>query len=586
MRPGTTALRSETAGGMNDEEHGEQPRPDPLNLRALLAEVTDRVEGVADLADRLQGLLQAVVAIGSHLELGDVLDRIVRTAANLADARYAALGVLDPASTERRLSQFITIGIEAEQIERIGDLPHGRGVLGLLIDEPEAIRLIDLAEHPASYGFPPNHPPMTTFLGVPINVRGEAFGNLYLTEKRGGGPFTAADEQIVLALATAAGLAVQNARLYEEARNRQAWLEASSDITTQLLGGASATEMFPLIVSRARELAGGRVAFLALPNGDGTLRVADAEGDVGDRLLGLTIPAHSMAALVMEQGRSEAVPNAQNDPRIWQEVVKTAEAGPALFVPLGGGDAVMGVLVVTNHIGAPGFSDDVVRLVESFAGQAAIALRLGAAAADREQLAVLGDRDRIARDLHDLVIQRLFATGMALEGALRNMQPEGAAERVRRSVDDLDTTIKEIRSTIFALQSPAPHAGEGLRSAITQALQTAAESLGFQPRVTFGGAIDTLVPSNVGEQLIAVLREALSNAARHAGATAVEVQVDADPSRVVLVVRDDGRGIPRGGRRSGLANLATHAQDLGGTFDARGGSGGGTVIEWSVPLPP
>jgi GAF domain-containing protein len=392
---------------MDGEDQGELlPRLDSLNLRRLLAEVTERVEGVADLADRLQGLLQAVVAIGSQLELGEVLDRIVRTAADLADAEYAALGVLDPASKEHRLAQFITIGIGPADIERIGDLPHGRGVLGVLIDEPRAIRLTDLAEHPASYGFPPNHPPMTTFLGVPISVRGEAFGNLYLTEKRGGGPFTAADEQIVLALATAAGLAVQNARLYEQARSRQAWLEASSDITTRLLGGATAAEMFPLIVSRARELAGGRVCFLALPNNDGTLRVANAEGDVGGRLLGLTIPAESMAAFVMKQGRSEAVADAQTDERVWQEVVKTAEAGPALFVPLGGGDTVMGVLVVTNRIGAPGFPDDVVRLVESFAGQAAIALRLSAAAVDREQLAVLGDRDRIARDLHDIVIQR------------------------------------------------------------------------------------------------------------------------------------------------------------------------------------
>ena len=567
-----------------DERGGLLPRLDSLNLRALLAEVTERVEGVAALADRLQGLLQAVVAIGSHLQLDEVLDRIVRTAAELADAEYAALGVLDPASSQRRLSQFITVGIEQAQIERIGDLPHGRGVLGVLIDEPQAIRLNDLAEHPTSFGFPPNHPPMTTFLGVPISVRGEAFGNLYLTEKRGGGPFTAADEQIVLALATAAGLAVQNARLYEQSRSRQAWLEAISDITTRLLGGASATQMFPLIVSRARELAGGRVAFLALPNDDGTLRVAEAEGDVSDQLLGVTIPARSMAALVMQQGRSESVPDAQNDPRVWQEVVQTARAGPALFVPLGGGDEVMGVLVVTNHIGAPGFPDDVVRIVESFAGQAALALRLSAAAGDREQLAVLGDRDRIARDLHDLVIQRLFATGMALEGALRSMQPESAAERVRRSVDDLDATIKEIRSTIFALQAPAPQAGEGLRSAVNQAVQTAAESLGFPPRVTFNGAVDTLVPANVGEQLIAVLREALSNAARHAHANAVDIEVGADPSRVVLLVRDDGRGIPDGGRRSGLANLATRARDLGGTFEARPGSAGGTVIEWSVPL--
>jgi signal transduction histidine kinase len=425
---------------------------------------------------------------------------------------------------------------------------------------------------------------MTTFLGVPISVRGEAFGNLYLTEKRGGGPFTAADEQIVLALATAAGLAVQNARLYEQARQRQAWLEATSDITTRLLGGAAPAEVFPLIVSRARELAGARVAFLALPNRDGTLRIQAAEGDVADAIKNRLIPAHSLSAQVIREGRTEAVADARRDERIWPEVLDTAQAGPALFVPLGTGDNVVGVLVVTNRAGTPPFTDEAMRLVETFAAQAALALRLGAAAADREQLAVLGDRDRIARDLHDLVIQRLFATGMALEGALRTMQPESAVERVRRSVDDLDATIKEIRSTIFALQAPAPSAGEGLRSAVGQAVQVAAETLGFSPRVTFTGPVDALVPAPIAEQLLAVLREALSNAVRHADASDVEVDLEADPSRVMLTVRDNGRGIPESGRRSGLANLASRAKDVGGTFDARRGAEGGTVIEWCAPL--
>lgn len=569
---------------VEEEPEGLLPRLDQLDLRALLREVTDRVEGVASLADRLQGLLQAVVAIGSHLELSEVLDRIVNTAAELVDAQYAALGVLDPTSPERRLAQFITVGIGSDDIKRIGDLPHGRGVLGVLIDQPKAIRLANIADHAASYGFPPNHPPMTTFLGVPISVRGEAFGNLYLTEKRGGGPFTAADEQIVMALATAAGLAVQNARLYEQAKQRQAWLEAAADITTRLLGGASPAEVFPLIASRARELAGGRVAFLALPNSDGTLRIQAAEGDVADQIKNRVIPAQSMSALVIARGESAAVADARDDDRIWPEVLETAQAGPALFVPLGTGESAVGVLVVTNRRGTPPFTDEAVRLVESFAGQAAIALRLGAAAADREQLAVLGDRDRIARDLHDLVIQRLFATGMALEGALRSMQPESAAERVRRSVDDLDMTIKEIRSTIFALQAPAPVAGEGLRSAVGQVIQTAAESLGFTPRVTFTGPVDTLVPPAIAEQLLAVLREALSNAVRHAEATEIDVELEADPSRAMLAVRDNGRGISESGRRSGLANLASRAKDVGGTFDARRGADGGTVIEWCAPL--
>ena len=566
----------ESAGGV-------LPNLDQLGLRSLLAEVVERVEGVADLADRLQGLLQAVVAIGSHLQLDEVLHRIVQTAAELVGARYAALGVLDPTATDRRLSQFVTVGIGADDITLIGDLPHGRGVLGLLIDEPRAIRLNNIADHPSSYGFPPNHPPMATFLGVPITVRGQAFGNLYLTEKQNGESFTTADEQIVLALATAAGLAVQNARLYEDARQRQAWLEAIGDISTRLLGGAPTAEVFPLVVARARQLAGAHVSFLALPNSDDTLRVEVADGDVAEALEGQSIPASSMSARVMREGRSHAVADARTDDRIWQTLTDAAKAGPALFVPLGAADGAFGTLVVTKRIGSPPFSDDTLRLVETFAAQAALSLRLAAAALDREQLAVLGDRDRIARDLHDLVIQRLFATGMALEGALRQMEPPSAAERVRRSVDDLDATIKEIRTTIFALQAPAPHAGEGLRAAVSQVARQAAESLGFEPRVVFTGPIDTLVPGRIAEQLLAVLREALSNAARHADATAVEVEVQAGPTEVALFVRDDGRGLPESGRRSGLANLANRARDVGGSFEARPGDSGGTVIEWRAP---
>ena len=562
---------------------GVLPSLDQLGLRSLLAEVVERVEGVADLADRLQGLLQAVVAIGSHLQLDEVLHRIVQTAADLVGARYAALGVLDPTASDRRLSQFVTVGINADDITLIGDLPHGRGVLGLLIDEPRAIRLTNIADHPSSYGFPPNHPPMATFLGVPISVRGQAFGNLYLTEKENGESFTTADEQIVLALATAAGLAVQNARLYEDARQRQAWLEAIGDISTRLLGGAPTTEMFPLVVARARQLAGAHNSFLTLPNPDGTLRVDVADGDAAMALEGQSIPTESMSAAVMREGRSHAVTDARTDHRVWKTLTDAAKAGPALFVPLGVADNALGTLVVTKRVGSPPFSDDTLRLVETFAAQAALSLRLAAAALDREQLAVLGDRDRIARDLHDLVIQRLFATGMALEGALRQMEPPSAAERVRRSVDDLDATIKEIRTTIFALQTPAPHAGEGLRAAVNQVARQSAESLGFEPRVVFTGPVDTLVPGRIAEQLLAVLREALSNAARHADATAVEVEVQAGPTEVALFVRDDGRGLPEGGRRSGLANLANRARDVGGSFEARPGDSGGTVIAWRAP---
>lgn len=570
---------------MVDQGEGGSPLPDldQLDLRTLIGEVVERVESVASLADRLQALLQAVVAIGSQLDLSVVLRRIAETAAELADAEYAALGVLDP-SGESRLSEFVTVGIDEELHAKIGDLPSGRGVLGLLIEEPRAIRLADLASHPASFGFPPHHPPMHTFLGVPISVRGEAFGNLYLTEKRGGGEFTLQDEHVLLALASAAGLAVQNAHLYAAAQRRQEWLEAASAITTRLLGGAPASEVIPDIVRQGRELANADLAYIALPAGDGSLTVAASDGTAASELLGASLGAESLTARAMHEGAPIAVQHAATDPRVWPRL-RSAGIGAVLYLPLGTADDALGALAVARMGDEASFGDDVLRLVESFAGQAAIALHLSAAAADREQLAVLGDRDRIARDLHDLVIQRLFATGMSLQGAVRGIQPPEKAARVRQAVDDLDETIKEIRTSIFALQQPAPASGEGVRVAVLAVTRTAATTLGFEPQVSFRGPVDTFVPAPIAEQMLAVLREAVSNTAKHAQASAITIDVRADTENVCLTVTDNGKGLSNdSGRRSGLANLAARARSLGGTFEAATPETGGTEVTWWVPL--
>jgi signal transduction histidine kinase len=552
-------------------------RPDERRFRSPPAAVTP-------VADRMQDLVQAVVGIGSNLGVADVGRWIVTTAARVADAQYAALGVLDRGG-ERRLAQFITVGIDDKGRELIGESPHGRGVLGLLIDEPHPIRLGDISQHPASHGFPPHHPPMGSFLGAPVLIRGEVYGNLYLTEKRGGGEFTSADEQLVMALATAAGLAMQNAQLYEQASRRQQWLEASRDIMTMLLGGSPPAEVFPRLIACVRELAGADSAFLALPVGDGTVRAEVADGIGAAEIRGMVLPEQSMSARVMGDNHPVAVPDARHDRRIWQSVIEAAGAGPALFVPLGTAEAAVGTLVVTNQLDGPSFPVETVSLIESIAAQAAIALRLGVAAKDREELAVLGDRDRIARDLHDLVIQRLFATGMSLQGALRGMQPAPAVDRVQRAVDDLDETIREIRSTIFALQSPAPLVGEGLRTAVRHAIHAASSTLGFDPHLRLEGPVDLLVSQPVGEQMLAVLREALSNAAHHAQATTLVVTITVTVTDVCLAVQDNGIGLPPEGRRSGLANLARRASDLGGRFEARATTEpGGTLVEWCVPL--
>ncbi|HVS66930.1 MAG TPA: GAF domain-containing protein [Mycobacteriales bacterium] len=564
---------------MVDEPAAPLPSLGQLDLTALLREVVDRVESVSLLADRLRALLQAVVAIGSQLDLPSVLRRIAETAAEIADAQYAALGVLDP--TGNQLSEFITVGIEEDVRRQIGDLPRGRGVLGLLIDTPLPLRLKNIADHERSFGFPPNHPPMRTFLGVPISVRGEAFGNLYLTEKRGGGDFTAEDEQIVLALASAAGLAVQNARLYEHSRQREQWLEAASAVTVGLLSGESQSEVFSQITTAARQISDADVALLELPLADGTMRIAAIDGHGADELRDAVVDKPQIAVEAMTSGTPIAVADARDDPRVSKQL-RDGGLGPLLFVPLGAADESLGTLIVGRLGGRIPFGEDVLHLVESFAGQAAIALRLGAAAADREQLAVLGDRDRIARDLHDLVIQRLFATGMSLEGSLRATAPD-RDDRVQRAVLDLDETIREIRSTIFALQSPAPIAGEGIRHVVLNLTRGYQEMLGLEPSVTFSGPVDTLISPAVAEQMLAVLRECLSNIAKHAKASAVSVGIRATADEAELTVRDDGIGIPEGSRRSGLENMASRARSLGGSFEAASDAGG-TTATWRVPI--
>jgi signal transduction histidine kinase len=571
---------------MSDLEISAEERDEPGNpeLRLLAGAARPAGESLF-LSEQMNDLVHAVVGVGSQLGVADVGRWIVTTAAKVADAEYAALGVLDQ-SGDRGLSQFITEGIDADLKALIGDSPHGRGVLGLLIDEPHIIRLADISEHPSSHGFPVHHPPMRSFLGVPVLVRGKAYGNLYLTGKHGGGEFTSVDEQLVLALATAAGLAMQNAQLYDQAQQRQQWLEASRDIMTMLLGGSPPAEVFPRLITCVRELAAADSAFLMLPVGDGTVRAEVADGIGAERIRGSVLPEHSMSAQIMGAIHPVAVTDARHDRRIWQSVIEAAEAGPALFVPLGAEEATVGTLVVTNRLDGPTFPVETVALIESIAAQAVIALRLGAAAKDREELAVLGDRDRIARDLHDLVIQRLFATGMSLQGAMRGLPSVPAVDRVQRAIDELDGTVKEIRTTIFALQSPAPFAAGGLRTAIRHAVNAASGTLGFDPQLHLEGPVDLGVPSAIGEQMLAVLRESLSNAAHHARATALVVTVTVTVREVSVAVQDNGIGLMPGGRRSGLTNLARRASDLGGTFGATATiDPDGTLVEWSVPLP-
>ncbi|GAA3068164.1 GAF domain-containing protein [Streptomyces roseofulvus] len=562
--------------------------PDPL---VAATEATRTLQGLStELTARVPQLLEAMRSVGTGLELHTTLDRICETAAELAGARYAAIGVVDEEG--KGLSDFVTYGVGDDVARRIGHRPDGHaGLLGALIREPRTIRLADLSTDPRSAGFPPGHPVMRTFLGVPIRVQGEIFGNLYLAEKRGGEQFNDYDEHMVRVLATEAGIAIGNARLYEAARQRERWIDGSVAVTTALLSGGDADDALAVVAEQARRLADADAGIVLLPAEEGGLEIVAVSSTRPTKSLGVVIPPESQVVELLLEGEAVFVQDASTDPRMISRL--TSPYGPSMLLPLQSGGRVLGALAMPRARGARPFSEAERTLATQFASQAALALMMAEAQRDRERLAVFEDRDRIARDLHDLVIQRLFATGMMLESAQRKAVVPAVQEGVGKAVDELDVTIQEIRTAIFALQQGPAEAPSGLRTRVLREINMAAVPLGFKPAHRFLGAVDATVGELTGKNLIAALREALSNAFRHAGAGRIEVVVDATVTLpdgspgVRLTVADDGVGLPEGGRRSGLRNLARRAEALGGASWCGPGlaeDGGGTSVVWEAPL--
>jgi len=559
-----------------------------LQLDELLAELQARLQAVPAARDRMRALLEAVVAIGSGLDLESTLRRIVETAVDLVDATYGALGVIGEG---QRLAEFIPVGLSQEEIGRVHHWPEGRGLLGLLIEDPRPLRLADICEHPASSGFPDGHPPMRSFLGVPVRVRDEVFGNLYLTNKRGGGEFTEDDEAVLVALGAAAGVAVENARLYEAARLQQRWIQASAEVATRLLSGSQPAEVLAGITRQALELSGADLAVLALPDDEGRrLTITYAEGEGADATRGLVLPAgHSLSGRVLATGEPVTSGDFAADERAAAAARGAmSQIGPAIVFPLGAPGNVRGVLTVGRRHGAALFPPAQADVVASFAAQAGIALELAASRTEAQRLSLYEDRDRIARDLHDLVIQRLYATGMSLEGTMPMITRPEVASRISNAVDAMDETIKEIRATIFDLQARDTDRPD-LRTDIVNVVEDMTPLLGFAPSLRLGAGLGGEIKPEVAEQALAALREALSNAARHAAASRVDVTVDAGTDGLLIVqVTDNGTGIPADGRHSGLRNLASRAEKLGGELrlgpaepDA---PSPGTRLEWRVPL--
>lgn len=550
-----------------------------LRLRELLVEVQDRVEQIVEGRDRLDGLLEAMLVVTSGLDLDATLRTIVHSATNLVDARYGALEVHD---RDNRLQRFVHEGIDDDTVRRIGHLPEGLGLIRLLIDDPKPLRLDDLSRHPASVGFPPNHPPMGTFLGVPVRVRNESFGTLYLTEKASGQPFSDDDEVLVQALAAAAGIAIANARLYQQATARQSWIEATRDIATELLSGTEPATVFRLVGEEAIKLTAADTALVAVP-----LHGSTSAAEVTELLVIETVGREEDVVSVARQmipvpGTDLGEVFVTGTPRrvARLDLPGLADSGPALLLPLRATDSVAGVVVVVRQGGA--FTDEQLEMMAAFADQAALALQLATSQRRMRELDVLTDRDRIARDLHDHVIQRLFAVGLSLQGTVpRTREPE-VQQRLSESVDDLQAVIQEIRTTIFDL-----HGASGGITRLRQRIDTAVGQFagaGLRTTVQYVGPL-SVVDSSLADHAEAVVREAVSNAARHARATTVAVQIRVEDD-LCIEVSDNGHGIADLGAvtGSGLTNLRRRAEEVGGEFVVENPATGGTLLRWSAPL--
>ncbi|GAA1126436.1 GAF domain-containing sensor histidine kinase [Arthrobacter flavus] len=527
-------------------------------------------------------LLAGFAAIAENQGLQTVLERVVEAACRLVDARYAALGVIGP---DGELSHFITVGLDENQISSIGALPVGHGMLGLLISEPKPLRLEDLRQHPAAFGFPAGHPQMTSFLGVPIRVRNTVFGNLYLTEKNGGGNFSQSDEDLTVALAAAAGVAIENMRLFEAETRRSRWLECGQEAVQALLNSDTELNLSDVEVVAEHALAASGaslVLILTRMAPDESLYCEVALGLHSDSFRGRLVGDGTALRKVTLPFRDTAVLNGGD----LQDLLPNSEAevfDAAMYTRITDRGSHARFLVIARTKDDPPFSPVDQRMVAAFASQISTALELTQMQIQREQDAVFGDRDRIARDLHDLVIQRMFAAGLSIQSLRKHVVGDEPLARIDSVTTELDATIGELRATIYSLQS-VTNSEDSLSSRILALVRRALDGSDVEPVIHFSGPLDTAVGLATAAHLEAILREALSNALQHSQATTIMVTLSAGVQSVNLRITDNGQGFEQTGRRSGLRNMQQRAEELGGKVTVESALGHGTTIDVTLPL--
>lgn len=539
--------------------------------------------------DRLRAVLEAGVAITSELSLDALLQRVVEKAVELTGARYGALGVIDRSGS--RLERFVTTGIDAETYAAIGDPPHGRGILGALISDAKPLRLSDLSRDPRSVGFPPNHPPMRSFLGVPIILRGVAYGNFYLTEKEGGEDFTELDEEVVTLLASQAAVAIENARLYEAATNWSRQLESLNEVANALASETELDRLLDLLARRLGELLEARIVTVVLPAGSGELRFAAAAGEGGDELIGETMSrAGSKSGRVLDRGRSERVDSVLDDPDVSPDVTRLLGARTGLWVPLLVRGQPIGVLAAHDKLGPDArFSDTDLRLAETFASRAAVAVDLSERIA-RDALRRVVDaqeleRRRLARELHDETGQALTSILLGLKSLEETLQTNESRAATAALRELVVATLQDVRRLAVELR-PSVLDDFGLVAALEHLTSTFAEQTGIA--VDFGAALgDDRVPGEVETAVYRIVQESLTNVVKHARARRVSIALTRMEGSLKAVVEDDGQGFDPehadGGH--GLIGMRERLALLGGRLRIESSPGSGTTIASDVPLP-
>jgi len=539
--------------------------------------------------DRLRALFDASLALTSELSLESLLQRLVETAAALTGARYAALGVID--ETGMALEQFVTTGIDGETHAAIGDLPRGRGILGVLIHDAVPLRLHELGEDPRSVGFPPAHPPMHTFLGVPVMLRGVAYGNLYLTEKESGEDFSDEDEELVTLLAAQAAVAIENARLYESATRWSRQVESLHEIVRSIVEETDLEHLLELICRRLRELIGARLALIALPTDDGDLRVATADGDDASVLVGHVFHGErSKSRRVLERRQSARVDSILDDPEVDQDEARRMGIRTGLYVPLIARGRPIGIVVIHDKLGREArFSDADLRLAEIFAARAAVAVDLSQRVAGETVRRVIEaqevERRRLARELHDETGQALTSILLGLKSIRASRTPEDA-ERAEAELRELIVqALQDVRRLAVELR-PTALDDFGLVPALERLASTFAERSGIETSVE-ANLGEGRLPEEVETVLYRLAQEALTNVVKHAAATTVSIVLTRRDHGVSALVEDDGRGFAPaevGDDSLGLVGMRERLGLLGGTLAVESTPGGGTALAAYVPL--